>query len=141
MKGSLPRTASLISLCVLLALASCRGGRALTGTEARRESREESSRAKDSVTLYVRDSVHVREKGDTVRVERWSIRYRDRWRERTDTVVIRDSVFRERPVATGKPLTGWQHFQLWCGRLALLLLACIVLAKLIKRRLNTLARW
>ena len=129
MRGSLPRTASLISLCVLLALASCRGGRALTGTEARRESREEASRAKDSVTLYVRDSVHVREKGDT------------RWRERTDTVVIRDSVFRERPVATGKPLTGWQHFQLWCGRLALLLLACIVLAKLVKRRLNTLARW
>ena len=62
----------------------------------------------DSVRYYQRDSIFVREKGDTVfqYVER--IRYRDRFR--IDTLVqmreVRDTAFVERKVE--KPLSWWQ---------------------------------
>ena len=133
MRNYCRRTASLISLTCLLALGSCRGVRELDGTDTRRGSREAVSVAKDSVSLYVRDSVVLREKGDTVWLERWSVRYRDRWRERRDTVVVRDSVLQERTVEMARPLTGWQQFQIWSGRLALLLLAATLLWKGFKR--------
>ena len=35
-------------------------------------------------SVMVHDSIHVSEKGDTVRIERWHTQYRDRWH--TDTV-------------------------------------------------------
>ena len=62
----------------------------------------------DSVRYYQRDSIFVREKGDTIfqYVER--IRYRDRFR--IDTLVqmreVRDTAFVERKVE--KPLSWWQ---------------------------------
>lgn len=81
----------------------------------------------DSVRYYQRDSIFVREKGDTVfqYVER--IRYRDRFR--IDTLVqmreVRDTAFVERKVE--KPLSWWQKARIgafwWlCGALALALL-------------------
>ena len=81
----------------------------------------------DSVRYYQRDSIFVREKGDTIfqYVER--IRYRDRFR--IDTLVqmreVRDTAFVERKVE--KPLSWWQKARIgafwWlCGALALALL-------------------
>lgn len=81
----------------------------------------------DSVRYYQRDSIFVREKGDTVfqYVER--IRYRDRFR--IDTLVqmreVRDTAFVERKVE--KPLSWWQKARIgafwWlCGALVLALL-------------------
>lgn len=80
----------------------------------------------DSVRYYQRDSIFVREKGDTVfqYVER--IRYRDRFR--IDTLVqmreVRDTAFVERKVE--KPLSWWQKARIgafwWlCGALVLAL--------------------
>lgn len=80
----------------------------------------------DSVRYYQRDSIFIREKGDTVfqYVER--IRYRDRFR--IDTLVqmreVRDTAFVERKVE--KPLSWWQKARIgafwWlCGALALAL--------------------
>lgn len=81
----------------------------------------------DSVRYYQRDSIFVREKGDTIfqYVER--IRYRDRFR--IDTLVqmreVRDTAFVERKVE--KPLSWWQKARIgafwWlCGALVLALL-------------------
>ena len=81
----------------------------------------------DSVRYYQRDSIFVREKGDTIfqYVER--IRYRDRFR--IDTLVqmreVRDTAFVERKVE--KPLSLWQKARIgafwWlCGALVLALL-------------------
>lgn len=66
-------------------------------------------------TTVVRDSVVIREKvkGDTVFVEKVRDRlvYRDRWREKTDTVVLRDSVAVEtvKEVKVEKPLSAWKR--------------------------------
>ena len=64
----------------------------------------------DSIRLFERDSIYVRERGDTVfqYVER--IRYRDRWRVDTFRTVRVDSVSVERikEVKVEKPLSWWQ---------------------------------
>lgn len=56
----------------------------------------------DSVMVYARDSVYVREKGDTVYVDRWHTLYRDRiksdtvWCQTADVTPVVTEV--ERPV-------------------------------------------
>lgn len=68
----------------------------------------------DSVYFYDRDSVFVKEKGDTVYkyVEKW--RYRDRWRVDTVLKVRVDSVAYEsvKEVKVEQPLSWWQKFRL-----------------------------
>ena len=83
---------------------------------------------RDSLHFYDRDSVFVKEKGDTVYkyVEKWRIR--DRWH--TDTLVrVRvDSVavYQDKIVEVEKPLSAWQRFKIggfWylCGAVVVLL--------------------
>jgi len=83
----------------------------------------------DSVTFYDRDSIYIREKGDTVYkyVEKW--RWRDRvrvdtfYRTRVDSVAVEHTKI----VEVEKPLSGWRKWQIcafwWiCGAVVLLLL-------------------
>lgn len=63
-------------------------------------------------SVYIRDSVIVRLNGDTVTIERWRDRYRDRvitdtlvqWHERIDSVAV--------PYLVEKDLTTWQRIRL-----------------------------
>lgn len=84
---------------------------------------------RDSVKFYDRDSIFVREKGDTIYkyVEKW--KYRDRVRVDTILQVRVDSVAVERvkEVKIEKPLSRWQSLKIgafwWlCGAVVLLLL-------------------
>ena len=87
-------TAVLIAM-LLASLGACKPiARVTTVTERRDSARLE--RATDSVYVYRRDSVYVREKGDTVLVDKWHILYRDR--NRTDTCYVSRLV--ETPVVT-----------------------------------------
>lgn len=67
-------------------------------------------------TTIVRDSIYVKEKvkGDTVYVTEYRDRlvWRDRWKENTDTLIVRDSVKVETVKEVEKPLNGWQRFRL-----------------------------
>lgn len=69
---------------------------------------------RDSVTFYDRDSIFIREKGDTVYqyVERW--RWRDRVRVDTITRVKVDSLTVERikEVPVQIPLSGWERLKI-----------------------------
>lgn len=69
---------------------------------------------RDSVTFYDRDSVFIREKGDTVYqyVERW--RWRDRVRVDTITRIKVDSLTVERikEVPVQIPLSGWERLKI-----------------------------
>ena len=81
----------------------------------------------DSVTRY--DSVFMKEKGDTLILERYRYLYKNSIIR--DTTIIRDTIQVPYPVEVIKqvkvPLSGWLNFQVWCGRIALfvLMLACI----------------
>ena len=83
----------------------------------------------DSVRFYDRDSIFVKEKGDTIYkyVEKW--RWRDRvrvdtfYRTRVDSVAVEHTKI----VEVEKPLSGWRKWQIgafwWlCGAVVLLLL-------------------
>lgn len=84
---------------------------------------------RDSVRFYDRDSIYIREKGDTVYqyVEKW--RWRDRVRIDTFYKVRIDSVAVERikEVEVARPLSWWEKARIgsfWylCGAILLLLL-------------------
>ena len=64
----------------------------------------------DSVYLYEKDSVFVKQKGDTVWLERWSIRYKDKLIEKKDTTYINKVEIKE--VAVPAQLNWWQRFQM-----------------------------
>ncbi|MDL2313303.1 hypothetical protein LJC68_10560 [Bacteroidales bacterium OttesenSCG-928-B11] len=72
-------------------------------------------------SIYCLDSVFVKEKGDTLILERYRYLYRDRIT--TDSILTTDTIRVPYPVEVErkvkKPLTGWQNFQLWSGRIAL----------------------
>lgn len=84
---------------------------------------------RDSVRFYDRDSIYIREKGDTVYqyVEKWRWRYRVRvdtfYRTRVDSVAVEHTKI----VEVEKPLSGWRKWQIgafwWLvGAVVLLLL-------------------
>ena len=72
-------------------------------------------------SVMVHDSIHITEKGDTVRIERWHTRYRDRWR--TDTIYQskRDSIPYPVEVTKEVPakLTWWQQTRLHLANILL----------------------
>jgi hypothetical protein len=82
---------------------------------------------KDST--YVRDSIFIEVKGDTVRVEKYNIVYRDRWHDRlrTDSFLQRDTITVVKEVAL--PLSRWQKAKMRLGTalLGLLLVAALIL--------------
>jgi hypothetical protein len=87
---------------------------------------------RDSIFHY--DSVFVKQTADTVFFERYKYLFRDK--------IIRDSIFKTDtirvpyPVEVVKevkaPLTGWQNFQVWCGRIALTLALLIIVYFVLK---------
>ncbi len=74
-------------------------------------------------SIYFRDSVFFAVKGDTVFLEKYSYLYRDK--------IVKDSIFKNDTIRVPypvevvkevkKPLSSWVNFQVWCGRIALLL--------------------
>ena len=64
----------------------------------------------DSVYLYEKDSIFVKQKGDTVWLERWSIRYKDKLIEKKDTTYINKVEVKE--VAVPAKLNWWQRWQI-----------------------------
>ena len=82
---------------------------------------------RDSVIRY--DSVYVKDKGDTLILERYKYLYKNRIVK--DSIFVNNTIRIPYPVEVVKqvkaPLSSWQNFQIGCGRLALfvLLFACI----------------
>lgn len=72
---------------------------------------------KDSV--HIKDSVFVTVKNDTVIVDRWHIKYKDKWEYKivTDTIIKTDSV--QVPYPVEKSLTKWQQIKLDAGGMAI----------------------
>ena len=103
-----------------------------TSARARGETRCVYKEKIDSV--FGRDSIFVREKGDTIYkyVERW--RYRDRiirdtvYRSKTDSVYIDRVTTHE----VAKPLAWWQKALMWTGVVAMLAIAAVIIARLKK---------
>jgi hypothetical protein len=93
---------------------------------------------RDSVFRY--DSIFVKDKGDTVFFERYKYLYRDKIVR--DSILKNDTIRVPYPMEMVKqvkvPLTGWQNFQVWCGRilLALALLVGLNFVLKLKKKLH-----
>ncbi|MBB4037002.1 hypothetical protein GGR21_002916 [Dysgonomonas hofstadii] len=119
MRNRLYRFYLFLVIVVAIAFPACRTKMMYVPVESVRTEYQERI-IKDSLHLY--DSVFVKLKGDTVWLEKYKYLYRDRF--------LRDSVFKTDSIQIPYPvevereinrLTSFQSFQLWCGRILILL--------------------
>lgn len=114
-----------------LLLTACRTTRTVTVERVTHDTLYQTQHHRDSI--YMHDSIYVREKGDTIRIERWHTQYRDRWK--TDTVYISktDSVPKPYPVEVVKEvparLTWWQQARMHVGGIVIFLLIILAARK------------
>jgi hypothetical protein len=124
---------AVLLLCALLG--GCKTEeRVVTIETVRRDTTYIIRHERDSI--YMHDSIHVREKGDTVTIERWHTRWRDRWQYDTIYISKTDSVPRPYPVEVEVPaeLTTWQRLRIGLGDAMLLGLAAMVIAAIVRWR-------
>ena len=91
-------------------------------------------------SVMVHDSIHVSEKGDTIKIERWHTQYRDR--------IVRDTIYQSKrdsipyPVEVVKEvpakLTWWQQTRLHMANIVLWLLALLAVIYVGKKHLARL---
>lgn len=93
---------------------------------------------KDSVWLH--DSTFIREKGDTVLIERWHTQYK--WRELHDTTYVSKTDSIPYPVEVTKEvpaeLTWWQQTRLYLANILLIMAALAAVIYIGKRHIKSL---
>ena len=86
-------------------------------------------------SIYVHDSTLIREKGDTVMIERWHTRWRDRWQHdtiyqsKTDSIPYPVEVEKEVPAQ----LTWWQQARMHVGGIVIYGILIILTIKLYRK--------
>lgn len=78
-------------------------------------------------SVNIKDSIYVTQKGDTVRIERWRVEYRDRWREKIvrDTIIRTDTISVPYPVE--KKLTIKERFDMYLDFMGIFFIVLLVL--------------
>lgn len=74
-------------------------------------------------SIYLKDSIFVREKGDSILIEKFRYLYKDRLVH--DSIFLRDTIRVPFPVIEEvevNKISGFQNFQMWCGRILLIFL-------------------
>lgn len=127
-----------ILLCALFS--GCTTTKYVTVPEYHTDTLRQVTVRHDSVMVH--DSIHVSEKGDTVRIERWHTQYRDRWRtdtvyqSKTDSIPYPVEVVKEVPAQ----LTWWQQTRLHLANIVLWLLALLAVIYVGKKHLARLGQ-
>ena len=115
-----------ILLCALFS--GCTTTKYVTVPEYHTDTLRQVTVRHDSVMVH--DSIHITEKGDTIKIERWHTQYRDRivrdtiYQSKTDSIPYPVEVVKEVPAK----LTWWQQTRLHLANIVLwlLLIACII---------------
>jgi hypothetical protein len=127
-----------ILLCALLS--GCTTTKYVTVPEYHTDTLRQVTVRHDSVMVH--DSIHVSEKGDTVRIERWHTQYRDRivrdtvYQSKHDSIPYHVEVVKEVPAK----LTWWQQTRLHLANILLWLLALLAVIYVGKKHLARLNR-
>lgn len=118
----------MVILFVLALLASCKQVEYVTVEKVRNDTTYITKWQRDSVWLH--DSIHVKEKGDTVLVEKWHTQWRDRLRVDTIYQATHDTIPQPYPIETvklvEKDLNWWQRLRLWIGNIGLLAILGVI---------------
>ena len=116
-------------ICVLIMLTSCKPVQYVPVESIKIEYRESIFR--DSI--HLQDSIIIKEKGDTIRIEKYQYLYR--YKLVRDSIFVNDTVRVHYPVEIEKPVkyvSGWQNFQIWCGRILLVAIIIFIIFKIKK---------
>ncbi len=118
---------------MLVTLAGCKTHERIVEVErVRTDTTYITKHQRDSVWLH--DSIHVKDKGDTVTIERWHTKYIERATHDTIYQATHDTLPLPYPVEVvkkvEKPLTWWQRMRLHVANIVLLLLLIYGGAKL-----------
>ena len=112
----------MVILFVLALLASCRQVEYVTVEKVLTDTTYITKWQRDSIGLH--DSIHVKENGDTVMIERWHTQWRDRLRVDTIYQATHDTIPQPYPIETikmvEKELSWWQMLRIWIGNIGLL---------------------
>lgn len=112
----------MVILFVLALLASCRQVEYVTVEKVLTDTTYITKWQRDSIWLH--DSIHVKEKGDTVLVEKWHTKYIEKMTHDTTYVATHDTIPDPFPVETIKEvpaeLSWWQRLRIWIGNIGLL---------------------
>ena len=129
--------AAAVAVFGLLLLTGCTTTKYVPVETVRIDTMKVTKYERDSI--YIHDSTIVREKGDTMLIEKWHTRWRDRWMHDTVYQSRVDSIPKPYPVEKRVPaeLTWWQQTRLHLANIllyALLAFGVIKLAKFLLSR-------
>lgn len=124
--------AYIIILLTLAICSSCRSIKYVPVETIRTDSLYLTVHERDSI--HIKDYIYIREKGDTVFVERWRTQYRDRGR--TDTLYIDRTREVQVPYPVEKELTWWQKAKIEFGEfsIGIIFVLSITVIWLIKKK-------
>ena len=129
--------AAIIALLIALFFGSCRSVRVIEKEVIKTDTVLTTKIQIDSI--YVNDSIYIREliQGDTVKIttDRWHTRWRDRILYDSIYIAQRDTVKVTDIKEVPRKLSGWQWFQIWAGRLALIAIMVAAGVIIYKKRL------
>ena len=125
----------LIILVALLLVGCKTKERVVTVEKVRNDTTYITKHQRDSVWLH--DSIHVTEKGDTIKIEKWHTKYIEKathdtlYQHKTDSVPVPYPV--EKLVE--RELTWWQQTRMHLGEVLLALAGIAVVVFVIRRKL------
>ena len=129
--------AAIVALLIALFFGSCRSVRVIEKEVIKTDTVLTTKIQIDSI--YINDSIYIREliQGDTVKIttDRWHTRWRDRILYDSIYIAQRDTVKVTDIKEVPRKLSGWQWFQIWAGRLALLAIMLAAGVVIYKKRL------
>lgn len=85
---------------------------------------------RDSLVWIIKDSVHIQTKNDTVFVDSWHVRYRDREVIKNDSIYLTDTVY----IETEKKLTLRERIVLNTSEYLIFFLIFVILILLIRNK-------
>lgn len=110
-------------MCLLFVICSCRTVKYIPVETIKVDTTYINKLQRDSI--YMLDSVYVKEKGDTVLIEKYKYLYRDKLVRDTMYISKADSI--QVPYPVEKELTKWQQFRMYFGGWAM----CIVVISIL----------
>ena len=125
-----------IVILVALLLVGCKTKeRVVTVEKVRNDTTYITKPQRDSVWLH--DSIHVTEKGDTIRIERWHTKYVEKATHDTLYQATHDTIPQPYPVEklVERELSWWQQTRIHLGEALLALAGIAVVVFVIKRKL------
>ena len=129
--------AAIIALLIALFFGSCRSVRVIEKEVLKTDTLVSTQIQRDSI--YINDSIYIHEvvAGDTVKIttDRWHTQWRDRILYDSIYIAQRDTVRVTDIKEVPRKLSGWQWFQIWAGRLALLAIMAAAGVVIYKKKL------